>query len=74
MESSRPEYWSGLAFPSLGDLPHPEIKAQSPALQEGTLPSEPPAKPIIYNKTIYQYFLKDNKNSHSLASFIKINQ
>ena len=63
-----------LAFPSLGNIPHPEIKPQSPALQEGSLPSEPPGKPIIYNKAIYQYFLKDNQNSHSLASFIKIHQ
>ena len=30
-----------------GDLPNPGIKPRSPALQEDSLPSEPPGKPII---------------------------
>ena len=30
----RQEYWSGLPFPSLGDLPNSEIEPRSPALQE----------------------------------------
>ena len=33
MEFSRQEYWSGLPFPSPGDLPNPGIKSGSPALQ-----------------------------------------
>ena len=33
MEFSRQGYWSGLPFPSLGDLPHPGIEPRSPALQ-----------------------------------------
>ena len=33
MEFSRQEYWSGLPFPSPGDLPYPGIKPRSPALQ-----------------------------------------
>ena len=32
MEFSRQEYWSGLPFPSLGDLPDPGIKPTSPSL------------------------------------------
>ena len=32
IEFSRQEYWSGLPFPSLGDLPNPGIKPRSPAL------------------------------------------
>ena len=32
MEFSRHEYWSGLPFPSPGDLPDPGIKPGSPAL------------------------------------------
>ena len=32
MEFSRQEYWSGLPFPSPGDLPVSEIKPTSPAL------------------------------------------
>ena len=41
MEFSRPEYWSGLPFPSPGDLPNPRIKPGSPALQADSSPSEP---------------------------------
>ena len=48
MEFSRQEYWSGLPFPSPGDLPNPGIKPGSPTLQADTLPSEPPGKPTIY--------------------------
>ena len=33
----RQEYWSGLPFPSPGDLPDPEIKPRSPALQVDSL-------------------------------------
>ena len=45
MEFSRPEYWSGEPFPSPGDLPNPEIKPRSPALQADSFPAEPPGKP-----------------------------
>ena len=45
IEFSRQEYWSGLPFPSPGDLPNPGIKPGSPALQADALPSEPPGKP-----------------------------
>ena len=38
---SRQEYWSGLPFPSQGDLPDPGIEPTSPALQADSLPSEP---------------------------------
>ena len=39
------EYWSGLPFPSPGDLPDPGRKPASPAWQADSLPSEPPGKP-----------------------------
>ena len=42
---SRQEYWSGLPFPSPGDLPNPGIEPGSPTLQADSLPSEPPGKP-----------------------------
>ena len=45
MEFSREEYWSGLPFPSQGELPDPGIECRSPALQAEALPSEPPGKP-----------------------------
>ena len=41
---SRQEYWSGLPFPSPGDLPKPGIEPRSPALQANALTSEPPGK------------------------------
>ena len=44
MEFSRQEYWSGLLFPSPGDLPNPGIKPRFPALQADSLLSEPPGK------------------------------
>ena len=46
MEFSRQEYWSGLPFPSPGDLPHPGIKPRSPTLQAASLPTEPTGKLI----------------------------
>ena len=39
MGFSRQEYWSGLPFPSPGDLPNPGIKPRSPALQADSLPT-----------------------------------
>ena len=55
------EYWSGLPFPSPGDLPDPGIEPRSPALQADSLPSESPGKPsevsqrqILYD--IYFFF------------------
>jgi len=40
----RQKRWSGMSFPSPGDLPNPEIKPKSPALQADSLPTEPPGK------------------------------
>ena len=45
MGFSRQEYWSGLPFPSPGNLPDPRIEPRSPTLQTGTLTSEPTGKP-----------------------------
>ena len=45
MKFSEREYWSGLPFPSSGDLPDPGIKPRSPAMQAASLLSEPPGKP-----------------------------
>ena len=44
MGFSRQGYWSGLPFPSPGDLPDPGIKPRSPALQARSLPTELPGK------------------------------
>ena len=48
MGFSRQEYWSGLLFPSSGDLSNPGIKPGSPALQADSLPSEPPGKSFYF--------------------------
>ena len=45
---SRQEYWSGLPFPSPGDLPDPGIKPSFPTLQEDSLQTEPPGKPLSW--------------------------
>ena len=47
MEFSRQEYWSGLPFPTLGDLPDPGIKpksSSSPALVSRFFTTVPPGK------------------------------
>ena len=46
MGFSRQECWSGLPFPSPGDLPDPGIEPRCPALQADALPSEPPGKNV----------------------------
>ena len=46
---SRQESWSGLTFPSPGDLPDPELKPSSlvsPALSGGFFTTAPPGKPV----------------------------
>ena len=57
----RQEYWSGLVFPSPGDLPDPGIKPGSPVLQADALPSEPPGKP---RKPESKDVLKTNKQTN----------
>ena len=50
MGFSRQEYWSGLPFPSPGNLPNPGMGPGSPALQADSLPTKPPGKPFeIHN-------------------------
>ena len=46
MGFSRQEYWSGLPFPSSEDIPDPGIEPELSELQEDSLPSQPPGKPI----------------------------
>ena len=59
MGFSRQEYWSGLPFPSLGDLPEPGIEPGSPTLQADALPSEPPG-----NSRFSQIHVSININSN----------
>ena len=54
MGFSRQEYWSGVSFPSPGDLPDPGIKPGALALQADSLPSEAPGKAVNYAYAIEQ--------------------
>ena len=53
MGFSGQEYWSGLLFPSPGDLPDPGIKPMSPSLQGDYLPSEPREGPFGFLWRLY---------------------
>ena len=64
MGFSRQEYWSGVPFPSPGDLPASGIEPGSPALQTDALPSEPPGKSQILSVK-----LKATPSTHSGANF-----
>ena len=44
---SRQEYWSGLPFPSLGDLPTPRMEPWCPAVQEDSWLTDLPGKPMF---------------------------
>ena len=53
MGFSRQECWDELPFPSPVDHPDPGIEPRSPALQAGSLPTEPPGKPKCVYRHIY---------------------
>ena len=65
MGFSRQEYWSGLPFPSPGDLPDPGIEPRSPTLQADALTSEPPGKP-------YAEYIMRNAGLEEAQAGIKI--
>ena len=53
MEFSRQEYWSGLPFPSAGDLPSLGMEPGSPILEmAASLPSEPPGKQLTAKRLL----------------------
>ena len=54
----RREYWSGLPFPTLGDLLDPEIQPASPAFAGGFCTMEPPRKFFIRFSLQRKYSLK----------------
>ena len=54
MGFSRQEYWSGLPFPSPGDLPDPGIEPGSPALEADALTFEPPGKPYVRSMSSFK--------------------
>ena len=57
MRFPRQEYWSGLPFPSPGDLPDPGLEPSFPALQAGSLPpshlgSPSRVSPVLHVRTL----------------------
>ena len=77
MGFSRQEYWSGLPFPSPGDLPNPGIKPTSlasPALAGGFFTAELSGKPYIYTCIYTQIKIcsfSDDYKSILLKKFLK---
>ena len=68
MGFSRQEYWSGLPFPSPGDLPNPGIEPGSPALQTDALPSEPLGKlEPIPNSSLISLYSQSHSNMFARA-------
>ena len=72
---SRQEYWSGLPFPSPGDLPHPGIKPGSPALQADALLTELRVSANVQHlvpshsmRFFFQYVCTCLKEEHSCCS------
>ena len=61
---SKQEYWSGLPFPSPGDVPDPGIEPGSPALQANSLPTE------LWGKPLYPL---DVSNSNHLLQAVTAN-
>ena len=61
----RQEFWSGLLFPSPGDLPEAGIEPvslASPALAGGLFATEPPGKPTKFHEMVYIF--SDSKTIH----------
>ena len=58
MELSRQEYWSGLPFPSQGELPNLGIEPGSPTWQADTLPTEPPGLLHFLNVVAIHLYLQ----------------
>ena len=71
----RQYYWSGLPFPSPGNLPDPGIEPRSLTLRADSLPSEPPGKPskvrsalrVEHSSNRFSVFMKWNTREFSLC-------
>jgi len=67
----RQEYWSGLPFPSPGDLPHPGIEPGSLALQVDSLPLEPDQRArciyaslwVLWSVAVIEFYLLEHMSS-----------
>ena len=57
MEFSRQAYWTGLPFPSPGDLPNLGIEPGSPTLWADALLSEPPGNSLLGEASIKNHYM-----------------
>ena len=67
MGFSRQEYWGGLPFPYLGDLPNPGIEPRYPALQADSLPTESQVRPDM-QIVIYIYIINPSDFTYKVMS------
>ena len=82
MGFSRQEYWSGLSFPSLGDLPDPGMDPTSPALPGRFFTTELPGKPeskkvvvvIVQLLSSVRLFVTPWTTAHQASLFFTISQ
>ena len=69
----RQESWSGLLFPSPGDLPDPETEPPSPTLAGGFFTTKPPGKPATllpnfnYTKSVTTITLRSSDSIYPIA-------
>ena len=71
MGFSRQEYWSGLLFPSPGNLPDPGIEPGSPALQADSLLTGPPGKTSLQKGCINLFYSRVGRDKLSLLELNK---
>ena len=74
MGVSRQEYWSGLPFPSPGELPDPGIEPTSPAafaLQMDSLPTELSGKLVESKEELRSLLMKVKEESEKVG--LKLN-
>ena len=64
MEFSKQEYWNGLPFPSLGNLPNLGVKPESPVLQTDSLLCESPGKPKWKGHVLFSFEFPCNDSNH----------
>ena len=73
MGFSRQEYWSGLPFPSPGDLPDPRIGLRCLASQADSLQSEPRGKLTLgfMDTSNFETVLLQDRSFHCLKPLVK---
>ena len=77
MGFSRREYWNGLPFSTLGDLPNSGIKPVSPALAGGFFTGDLPGKPqtlvaLVFHKLAQQSGFNKINSQHKKNSYISV--